>query len=56
MMGKFGRGQSEKNLRRGVVRRENRVYIEIVYKSEGGEIRLLKRAPKNVMVIEREGR
>ncbi len=56
MMGKFDRWQSEKNLRRGVVHRENRVYIEVVYKSEGGEIRLLIRAPKNVMVIEWEVR
>ncbi len=52
MMGKFDPGQSEKNLRRGVIQRENRVYIEIVHKSEEGKIRLLKRAPKNVMVIE----
>ena len=49
--GIFDPERRERNMVVGVVHKEHRVYIEVVYKSEEGEIVLIKRAPHNLMVV-----
>ena len=49
--GNFEPLRRERNMVIGVVHKEHRVYIEVVYKSEEGEIVLIKQEPHNLMVV-----